>query len=152
MLLSDDLLILELQKLSLLLKISNLLAETFLKKINLGLEHLDPLVLLKLLLAVVVDRHALGLEFFLAFLVVSLDLLDLVLEIDVLLLLHLCLVFEPLVLDLNVTFDIRDVLFRFVLGILLIFFKLFEVLAVDALLLLFDVFCALGFHLSKLPE
>ena len=51
MLLSDDLLVLKLQELSLLFKVSYDLCQTLLKKLDLRLKKLDLLVLLKLLLS-----------------------------------------------------------------------------------------------------
>ena len=58
MLLSNDLLILELQKLTLFLKVSDDLPETFLEQLNFGLQKLDLLVLFKLFLSMLFHCHA----------------------------------------------------------------------------------------------
>jgi len=84
--------------------------------------------------------------------VIRLDLFDLVHQVLVLLLLHFCFVFEPLVLNLNVAFNLADVLLGRILCFFLIVFQLFEVPSVDSLLLSLDVLSSLGFNLCQLLE
>ena len=60
MLLTDDLLVLELEKFPLFLEIGHNLTKALLQELDLRLEHLDLLVLLKLLLRVFFDGLALG--------------------------------------------------------------------------------------------
>ena len=74
MLFADDLFILELQKLPLFLKVSDDLAETFLEEVDLGLEKFDFLVFFKLLLGLLFDSLAFGLEVSLDLLILELDL------------------------------------------------------------------------------
>ena len=74
MLFADDLFILELQKLPLFLKVRNDLTETFLEEVDLGLEKFDFLVFFKLLLGLLLDSLAFGLEVSLDLLILELDL------------------------------------------------------------------------------
>ena len=74
MLFADDLFILELQKLPLFLKVGNDLTETFLEEVDLGLEKFDFLVFFKLLLGLLLDSLAFGLEVSLDLLILELDL------------------------------------------------------------------------------
>ena len=70
MLLSNDLLILELEQLSLLLKVGNDLSQTFLEKFNLGFEQFNLFVLFKLFLGMLLHRHTLLFQVILSLVIV----------------------------------------------------------------------------------
>jgi len=98
MLLSDDLLILELEKLTLLLVVCDLLAQALLEQVDLRLEKLNLLVLLELPLGEFFYSDAALSEFFLAGIVVKFNLSVLLLKVPELVLLDFGFVFEAGVL------------------------------------------------------
>lgn len=73
-------------------------------------------------------------------------------EVGVLFLLHLCLILQALILNLYVALDFRDILLRLRLSLLLVLFKLLEVMRVNPLLLTLDVLSSLRFYLGQLVE
>ena len=70
MLFSNDLLILELEQLSFLLKVGNDLSQTFLEKFNLGFEQFNLFVLFELLLGMLLHRHTLLFQVILSLVIV----------------------------------------------------------------------------------
>ena len=73
-LLSHDLFVLELEQLALLLKVGDDLAKTLLEQVDLRLEQLDLLRLLKLTLSVLLHRKTLMVQFVLRLIIVQLKL------------------------------------------------------------------------------
>ena len=70
MLLSNDLLILELEQLPFLLEVGNDLSQTFLEKFNLGFEQFNLFVLFKLFLGMLLHRHTLLFQVILSLVIV----------------------------------------------------------------------------------
>lgn len=95
------------------------MTETFFEQLNFGLKHLDLLLFFKLASRVLLSRQSLILQFKMVDFVLLLDLLDLVLEISFLLVLKGAFVFESLILGLDVTLNLTDVLLSFRLCTLL---------------------------------
>lgn len=110
MLLANDLLILKLEQFSFFLEVSHNLSKTHLEQVDFGLHQLYFLVLLKLLLSVLLHRHALLLQLIHSLLVIELELRVFVVQIGQFFVLDVCLLIEPQVLLHDVLLDLRDVL------------------------------------------
>ena len=149
MLLSNNLLILELEKLPLFFKIGYDLCETFLKQIDLGLEQLDLLVLLKLLLGMLFNGLTLRLQLNQGLVVLNLKLCVLVVEVGQLLILDVGLFFQSNVLNLNIFLNLTNALLCVRLSRLPVLIKQVSILLIDPLLLSLDVFLALLVDLAK---
>jgi hypothetical protein len=97
-------------------------------------------------------REPLGLQLKLVDFVLLLYLLDFRLKVLLLVLLQLGFVLEPLVLRLNVAFDLRNVLLRLGLGVLLEVFEQLRILVVDPGLLPLQVLGPLLLHVQQLAQ
>lgn len=152
MLFADDLLILELEKLSFLLEVSHDLPETLLQEFDLRLEHFDLLVLLELPLCMLFNGLTLSLEILSSCLVINLNLSVLLLQVVKLFILNLGFVLETLVLGLDVTLNFRDVLLCLEESFLAEFLQELSVLSVDSLLLPLFVLSSLLDYLTMLTQ
>lgn len=151
-LLLDDLLILELEQFAFLFEVGDNLGERLFEQLDLGLEHLDFLLLFELAARVLLRGQTLVLQFQGVDLVFLFDLLDLLLKVSFLVFLQLCLILEPLVLCLDVAFDLRNVLFSLRLRLLLVIFQELCVELRNLRLLSLEVFFALALDVLQLAE
>jgi hypothetical protein len=142
-LLLNHLLVLELQEFAFFFEISDDLGETFLEQVYLCLEHFDLLVLFELGSRVLVDSHSLLRKLSLESSILLFDLFALADNVVELLILKLGFILKSLVLNLNVAFDFRDVLFCLGLRAEFEVFEKLCILGVDGLLLSFHVLLAL---------
>ena len=147
MLLANDLLVLELEQLTLLLEVSDNLAQALLKQVDLRLEKLNLLSLFKLALGVLLHRQALGLQLVLGLVIVQLELRVPVVQIGQLFVLELGLLTKAEVLDHDIPLDLRDVFLSFLDGILPEVIKKLGVMRIDLLLLSLTILHPLLLHL-----
>ena len=106
MLLTHDLLVLELEQLSLLLKVGDNLTETLLKQVNLRLEQLDLLGFFKLALSMLLHGHALLLQLASRLVIVQFKLSIFIIEVGQLFVLKFGLLAQSEVLNHDVPLNL----------------------------------------------